>query len=1377
MLDHQSPITMPPNHYSWNRFWQPWDGTAVPPSTDFLPDITAGWPAEAYDYRSLANLDDRRGLVLLGEPGIGKSQEVADEVTRLRANGRAVEFFDLKSLASADRLERKIFDCPAFKALEAGESDLTLFLDSIDEGRIVIESLTEVLKAELAVRLKVPAVAKGLRLRITCRSKEWPSSFGEDLRRLFGEKAVQIWHLCQLRRKDVERAASAEGLHSEDFLASVSLHKAVALAAKPVTLRMLLRLQREKGELPSRQVDLYRSGLMELCKDPNDYRVEQDELRWCGCLGSESRYAVARRIAGLSILSQRLFVQGRVRTGADVDGNILTVADIYGTETVGSEAITINESVLREVLGCGLFRGTGPDLVSWAHQSYAEFLAADWLAVHGLPSRQLDALIYPTGETKGRVAPQIHEMVAWLSSLDDDLGRRLMEANPDILMHSDVLASDGETRCQLALLFLKAVEAGHIAGPGKQHPYARLASSGLGDVIRPFITDTHLQYHTRYSALQIARECSIQSLADALIRLALDESEPSQLRNLALLALEKVATPSDLSAIVSLQTHLNEELQAIAIRLLWPRTISTADALAHIRPTVDTSLIGWHWRLISEDIIQRLPPRDLAIALDWMAGFIERYPDVSYDSVCWACTKLAKDLWRLGTERFAENDVRSTLIRLAGAIYRSKTWRWGQRGNGKDYQAPQSTGDRRRFAYLLLMELGCGNNASFALVDEFATVNADDVCWLVSRLDAEADAAIATSLCDLIVWVLSRDDESGFLAAYEAMSRHPELARRWAEITGYVRLDCPAATHRRERYLISKMTTVDERPEPDLDQLRRLAQKCLHEVIAGKPAAWPRFIECIQGQEHLNTLGSGLASLWGWQHLDDNIRAQVVPAAERYLSAGQPGGDYWSRLPGYRAFEHLEKYASSKLDNLPKEVWGLWAPVILCHSLNNDEILGPCLANRCYVATPDSFRDAFRRYGTRSPSHCLKGVWDDELGRILAEKLLLPGLGEEALESAIYLLVQHMHLDGLAYVCAAVEGRVRGNRRIQVVSAALLASEGKLWPVIWPHLFAEPKFGVDVLMAAGRDSDKSGKIALTADQWAEAYLFLRSHSPNHETTPQARRHRIMRTPNRFRDDVPSILAGMGTTDALNALGHIHTSSPDLDWIIHYIIDCRENMRRQAWEPPTPEAMLKLISQMERRFVRSGEELLEVLGESLARFEAELHAQQPAIGDLWNTPEGNYRPKSENELSDVLTRFFRRDLVGTGIVANREVEVRPSRGNSSGERTDIHIDAVIGNDTITVVIEVKGCWHKEVNNAMKSQLLDRYLGDSGIRHGIYAVFWFECETWNNQDYRRSDARGKVGTDLGQTRQTFDAQASDLCGNGRQIKAIVIDAAWR
>lgn len=172
-------------NYDWVRYWQQRDGRPVPPATGFLPEVQSDWFFSEDTYCRLSELDHVRCLVLLGEPGMGKTREVTAEVARLEEARRSVGFYDLKALASADRLEKRIFGGEKFQALCGGTSDLTLFLDSIDEGRVVIKAVTDVLAEELSASMKSDHVSAGLRLRITCRSKDWQDSFGGDLQRIF----------------------------------------------------------------------------------------------------------------------------------------------------------------------------------------------------------------------------------------------------------------------------------------------------------------------------------------------------------------------------------------------------------------------------------------------------------------------------------------------------------------------------------------------------------------------------------------------------------------------------------------------------------------------------------------------------------------------------------------------------------------------------------------------------------------------------------------------------------------------------------------------------------------------------------------------------------------------------------------------------------------------------------------------------------------------------------------------------------------------------------------------------------------------------------------------------------------------------------------
>lgn len=158
----------------------------------------------------------------------------------------------------------------------------------------------------------------------------------------------------------------------------------------------------------------------------------------------------------------------------------------------------------------------------------------------------------------------------------------------------------------------------------------------------------------------------------------------------------------------------------------------------------------------------------------------------------------------------------------------------------------------------------------------------------------------------------------------------------------------------------------------------------------------------------------------------------------------------------------------------------------------------------------------------------------------------------------------------------------------------------------------------------------------------------------------------------------------------------------------------------------------------------------------------------------------YRPKDENTFSDYVTIHLREDLGERGIIINREVEIRNGEGSGKGERTDIHVDVSVqssrGNvrDRVSVIIEVKGCWHKELNTAMEKQLVDRYLRDNRCQHGMYLVGWFDCDQWDGEDYRKKECP-KYGIDKAQKK--FNAQAAALSHQGIRIKAFVMNTALR
>src|SRR5207248_1737331 len=96
--------------------------------------------------------------------------------------------------------------------------------------------------------------------------------------------------------------------------------------------------------------------------------------------------------------------------------------------------------------------------LGWAHQTYAEFLGAHFLAI-GLT---LDAILSLIVHDDGKVIPQLHELAAWLATMVPDLFRRLMRADPEFLLLSDAATADLKDRELLVEHLLSLFDQGEL---------------------------------------------------------------------------------------------------------------------------------------------------------------------------------------------------------------------------------------------------------------------------------------------------------------------------------------------------------------------------------------------------------------------------------------------------------------------------------------------------------------------------------------------------------------------------------------------------------------------------------------------------------------------------------------------------------------------------------------------------------------------------------------------------------------------------------------------------------------------------------------------------------------------------------------------------
>ena len=437
-------------HYDWVRFLVPRHGAISLDSAEFLRD-PSDWfgKLDNPDLKTLADLAHLPVVVILGEPGMGKSKLLREAEDLAEAEGRAPILIDLDQSSNEERLYRRL-TTPEILGAGAAAPPADLLIDSLDIGQLFIPTLGHLL-AE--VFLEYPKTAD-LRVRLTCRSTEWPSSLEDALFDRWGDSQVGAFELAPLRRKDVALAARAECLDADAFLASIEASQAGALANRPVTLDFLLRLAKEGRPFPGSRVEIHRQGCELLCAEDNPARRETQRR---GNRPPSERLTIAARIAAVLMLASREAVW--IGPHADLDREQdCSVNDLVGCALMPNGALLeVTQNDLFETLDTGLFWLHGPDRLHFAHQSYGEFLAAWYLKNQRLPAaRKLDLLSDPS---TGGLVPQLHEVTAWAAAMDRDLFRSVLAVHPPVLLGSDVATAEPELRAALVGGILELADA------------------------------------------------------------------------------------------------------------------------------------------------------------------------------------------------------------------------------------------------------------------------------------------------------------------------------------------------------------------------------------------------------------------------------------------------------------------------------------------------------------------------------------------------------------------------------------------------------------------------------------------------------------------------------------------------------------------------------------------------------------------------------------------------------------------------------------------------------------------------------------------------------------------------------------------------------
>jgi predicted NACHT family NTPase len=461
--------------------------------------------AKEAELRPFSTYDDEANIVLLGDPGAGKSHTFRESAAR--SKGRYVT-------------------ARAFLVKPAVKFDGTLFIDGLDERRAgrsdrdTVDALVE----------KLFAVEPG-KVRISCRIADW---LGEsDLAALgayFEQSAdpvvLQLDRLSEPEQLAVLQTEGLSAIEANTFLREATARALGDFLENPQNLIMLQRAVKT-GSWPATRKQLFELST----------KLMLEEFDTNHTRSGAGIYTVSElRPAAGAACAARLISDIEAISLMDREGSA-------ETPSYRSLGLALPELTMA-ALGRRVFvSGSVPETVDYAHRTTAEYLGAAWLAHAvrtGMPLNRLQALM----GIDGHPAPELRGLHAWLAVHLPEHADRLIETDPyGVLTYGDA-GSLSKSSCAYlvrALARLSQTDPWFRSGDRDSHAIGALSRADMVEEFRTVLQSTDAGQEVRSIVIEAAAlGPPIPALKDELAYVLTRSQSPYSERLHAMIALLRI---------------------------------------------------------------------------------------------------------------------------------------------------------------------------------------------------------------------------------------------------------------------------------------------------------------------------------------------------------------------------------------------------------------------------------------------------------------------------------------------------------------------------------------------------------------------------------------------------------------------------------------------------------------------------------------------------------------------------------------------------------------------------------------------------------------------------------------------------------------------
>ena len=1403
-------------NYSWQRLWVSDAEAPIDYSLDHDGYFNPWGRAQA-----LENWQETPCLILLGEPGMGKSWEWK-QLQQKTADGLHC-FFNLGDISSADQLATRIERKPAVKQwLAQADTTLWLWLDSFDEGLLRERKLAQALRELIEEWPK-----ERLRFRILSRTATWPEFFTQQLLELFADqpdrKGVQKLHLAPLTQAQVQEAAETEGIVAGDFFTAVKHADAVAMAIRPVTLRLLFGLwlagefggtiRRSKGEL-------FAAGCRRLCEENWDAeRTRPDDY------DPDIRLRVAAHLALLMVFGNRqtlLFYEPEGQAGE----RELLLREVVGETTLpGTKPeFVLGQPLVKQVLEhTSLFAPT-PKQAFWAHQAYADFLAAWALHDAQVPLPQLRNLFRSTVPDAG-VVPALRDTAVWLASLSPEFAAALVEMDALTAIRADGLTATDTQREQLVNDLFMLIQERHLY-PYRVEPYlGRLMHPGLAAQLAAPLTDQTISPEARRLVNRLIEHCALRELIPLLIQQALDVTVAFAMRSSALRQLVHLADTTTCQQLRPLITAIpteddDDEFRGNLLFLLWPNHLSAYELTSLLTPLKNSSHIGIYHRFFDSNLSTVLKDNIT----------VQHLPTL----LCWI---LRRATARPNGDRTVFESVTRLILSIAWQhIDKAQVLRWitpvlNQFWVRRFTTFPKSSELRHKVLYhmaehnrlpeawMLIDKHPSGESSNLQGLTEL-----EDIPVLLSIADSTNNLQTKQTLLIAAYYLLNlnfrttdQQWQNGFSEIYRITTN-----TKWTTFS-------PADNWLSHLYsseaksgleLLNMHKEIEEEKREQAKKIRRVNSRSFRLITSLSSTSRSNLFASWRRVHHLLSRGmrqKGTQFLlntrlqFSWLRSYQALEYRVVTLAQKVVMVDPPFLTAFYKLNTIypRDIAYLAALITTQNENpaiiiaLTAEQWQPWVRLLLfignwAEEGSRQQLLTIALAyhRRPIISQILGQRDfwqqiALDEHGYIRLNDLLREVPDELLQRVVLHQIMALTwplhFTQEIFRQLLELRFRPAELFRDALFSQDVTAPESALHRLTLGTVRLTLFETEPTAEWWHYWQQAIKLGPalmrPLLESVGewrRPRHADGIALLTDNQLAEILSWLvqelevteENDADDWRTEKPAGRVRA------FRNNVAGLLANRATAEAVETLSTLAGTLNYPGWLVYRLEEARETYSRIEWTPLITSELLTLCRNSSQRWVQGGEDLLEAVTESLDRLQGHMQGEPARAISLWYPVTGSgYRVRNgnkvvdENEVSDFVQAFLSDDLPKHISSIHREVQLRAPSRPGTGQEVDLYVTATARNsrgelrenDKIIVFIEAKHNDNKGVESALDGQLVNRYLRNHPAKCGLFLVYWHTAETG------RSTSRGSIA-DL---RAELAQQAQAASKDGLLIRSYVLD----